>query len=89
MVVEDVGNVLVGNVESGSDVLEGLVVGGEDGDILEFINGLGQFSLVESATERSQASGESSSGDVNWESEKVVDNVDDASGEVEVLREVS
>lgn len=86
MVLEDAGGLFDGEVaEGGADVLECGIVGREDGEVWCRVDGRGEVCSFDGAEEGGEVRFCGCGGDVGWNGEDAVDDVDDTAGEVEVL----
>lgn len=86
VVREDVGELLLGEAAGrGADGGEGGVVGREDGDVGHAVETRGEVGLGDGADEGAEVGGQSGGGEVHRDGEDLVDDVDHAAGEVEVL----
>lgn len=86
MVFEDGGELLHGQVaDSGANSFEGIVIGHEGSDVHGRVEGTDEAGVIEGTNSGAEASSDSGGGDVDWYSQDGVDDVNDTSGEVDVL----
>lgn len=90
VVLQDGSSLLSSEVaQSGADVLEGCIVGCEDGQVGCGVDGFGQVGGVDCTEEGAEASFLSSDTDVGRDGEQTVDDVDDTAVESDVLLSIS
>jgi hypothetical protein len=90
VVREDISEITLAGVgEDGTDVGKGTVVGNKDGDV-PLTAEVGQnLGFCEGTSSGGKVGGDGSIGDVLGDAENAVDDVNDTTGEVEVLKSVS
>ena len=90
VVAENGGELIDAEVaDGGTDVLEGHIVGHEDGEVGSGVDGRDEFGLGQSTGGGTEAGCDGGGGDVLRNGEDGVDDVDNAAGEVGVLLGVS
>ena len=88
MVLEDTSQLLHGQVwQSRANSLESGVVWYKESEIFGRVNSVDQVSLHESTSGIAETSVNSGSGDVGWEGKDLVDDVDNTTGEVHILKQ--
>jgi hypothetical protein len=86
MVGKDAGSVLSAQVaKSGANVLESLVVGSEDCDVGSVVDGFKQLCRIDGSTETNKVGSQQCVGSVLRDSQHAVDDVNNTTGEVNIL----